>query len=293
MSPWLQIHICVLLWSFTAILGKLITLPALSIVWWRMVLVALVIGLLPRFWQRLRRMPPRLIAVYAGIGTFVALHWLTFYASIKLSNASIAATCMALISVFVAFVEPLVARRRFDARELLFGLAVVPGIVLVVGGTPSGMQLGIAIGVLSAFCVSIFGSLNKRFVEHGDPLCVTGIEMTSGALLLTFAAWIIPAAEPPFGWPGSTNAAYLLMLALGCTLLPFALSLIALRKLSAFSTALAVNLEPVYSILLAIVLLGEQHELTPRYYLGVAIILAVVFSHAWLQGARFKKVLAA
>jgi len=280
--PWLQIHFCVVLWGFTAILGKLISLPAFAIVWWRMLLVAIALTFVAKFWRGLGKLTPRLIAIYAGIGVIVALHWLTFYESIKQSNASVAATCMALTSVFIAFVEPVIAWRRFDVRELIFGLAVLPGVVLVVGGTPDGMRVGIAIGALSAFLVAIFSSLNKRFIEHGEALSVTGIEMAAGAVMLTLAALLVPGIESPFAWPQGRDAWYLLALAIGCTLLPFALSLVALRKLSAFSTALAVNMEPVYSIVLAIVLLGEQRELEVRFYVGVAIILAVVFSHPFL-----------
>jgi drug/metabolite transporter (DMT)-like permease len=283
---WLQIHFCVVLWGFTAVLGKLISLPALSIVWWRMVIVAAALLLVAQVWRGLGKLSPRLIAIYAGIGVVVALHWLTFYESIKRSNASVAATCMALTPIFIAFVEPVLARRRFDVRELLFGIAVLPGVVLVVGGTPDAMRAGIAIGVLSAFFVSIFGSLNKRFIEHGEALTVTGIEMAAGAMFITLAAFMVPGVESPFAWPQARDAWYLLALAIGCTLLPFALSLVALRKLSAFSTALAINMEPIYAILLAIVLLGEQRELDPSFYLGVAIILAVVFAHPWMQRRR-------
>lgn len=280
---WLQIHFCVVLWGFTAILGKLISLPALAIVWWRMLLVTVALLFVATFWRGLRKLSPRLIVIYAGIGLIVALHWLTFYESIKQSNASVAATCMALTSVFIAFVEPAIARRRFDVRELLLGLAVLPGVVLVVGGTPDGMRFGIAIGAFSALLVATFSSLNKRFIEQGEALSVTGVEMAAGALMLTIAALVVPDVESPFAWPQGRDAWYLLALAIGCTLLPFALSLVALRKLSAFSTALAVNMEPVYSIVLAIILLGEQHELEARFYVGVAIILGVVFSHPWLQ----------
>ena len=283
MSPWLQIHFCVLLWGFTAILGKLILLPALSIVWWRMLLVTAALLFVANFWRGLRKLSPRLIAIYAGIGLVVALHWLTFYESIKQSNASVAATCMALTSVFIAFVEPVIARRKFDVRELLLGLAILPGVALVVGGTPDEMHAGIAIGALSAFLVAIFSSLNKRFIEQGEALSVTGIEMASGVVLMTCIALAVPDVESPFAWPRGSDAIYLLALAIGCTLLPFALSLVVLRKLSAFSTALAVNMEPIYSILLAIVLLGEQRELAGRFYIGVAIILIVVFSHPWMQ----------
>jgi drug/metabolite transporter (DMT)-like permease len=286
LRPWLQIHFCVVLWGFTAILGKLIALPSLSIVWWRMLLVTAALIFVARVWRGIVNMSRRLIAIYAGIGIVVALHWLTFYESIKQSNASVAATCMALTPVCMAFVEPLVARRRFDVRELILGIAVLPGIWLVVGGTPNEMHSGIVIGAISAFLVAIFGALNKRFIEHGEALAVTGIEMASGALLLTLAALVLPGGESVFTVPPAQDAILLLVLAIGCTLLPFALSLVALRRLSAFSTVLAVNLEPIYAILLAILLLGEQRELHPTFYVGVAIILGVVFIHPWLQLRR-------
>jgi len=177
----LQIHFCVFLWGFTAILGKLISLAALPLVWWRMLLVAGTLALMPRIWRHLAAMSGRLRWAYAGIGALVALHWVTFYASIKLSNASVAATCMAMGSVFVSMIEPILAKRAFQRRELLLGVAVIPGVMLVVGGVPSGMHLGIAIGVFSAFIVAIFSALNKRLVEHGNPLAVTALEMAAGA----------------------------------------------------------------------------------------------------------------
>ncbi len=282
----LQIHFCVVLWGFTAILGKLISLAALPLVWWRMVLVSAALIVVRRFWAGLHQLSLRQRAVYAGIGVVVAVHWLTFYASIKLSNASVAVTCMALTPVFVSFVEPLLARRRFDSSELIFGLAVIPGVMLVVGGTPAGMRLGIAVGALSAFFVAVFSSLNKRYIANSEVLTVTGLEMGAGALFLTLAAPLLQPSEALFVLPEQRDAWLLVGLALGCTLLPFALSLVALRQLSAFSTALAVNMEPVYAIVLAVLLLGEQRELSLRFYAGVAIIMLVVFAHPWLTRRR-------
>ena len=286
MSPltraWLQIHLCVVLWGFTAILGKAITLPALPLVWWRMALVFAVLLLVPRFWSGLATVAPRRIASFAGVGVLVALHWLTFYGSIKLSNASVAATCMGLTPIFVAFLEPLIAGRRSDSRELFFGLAVIPGVALVVGGTPVQMRSGILVGVLSVFFVSIFAAFNKRFIADGDALSITGLEMGAGAAFLALATPLLPATATVFVLPGRRDGVLLLVLAIACTLLPFALSLVALRHLSAFSTSLAVNLEPVYAIVLAAILFGEQRELNPAFYAGVAIILAVVFAHPLL-----------
>lgn len=279
----LQLHFCVLLWGFTSILGKLITLRALPLVWWRMGLVTLMLLGVPSVWRGLRRLSPRLALAYAGIGAVVSLHWLTFYGAIKLANASVAATCIALAPVFLAGVEPFIARRRFAARELWLGIAVVPGVALVVGGVDPSMRLGVAVGTLSALLVAIFGALNKRLVEQADPLVMTCLELGAGALFLTVLAPLFPHVGPAFPWPSLRDGVLLFVLALGCTLLPFALSLVALRHMSAFSAQLAVNLEPVYAILLAILILSEQRELGATFYLGVAIILAAVFLHPWLS----------
>ena len=292
-TAWLQIHFCVILWGFTAILGKLITLPALPLVWWRMLLVVLLLMLLPRVWRGLRAMSARLLWSYAGVGVLVALHWLTFYASIKLSNASVGATCMALATVFTALIEPLLTGKRLSKREVGLGVAVLPGVALVAGGVPGNMLLGVAVGTVSALLVACFSSLNKRLVEHGDALSVTALEMAAGVAAMTLLAPLSGLLSPAFGGdpfvlPDLRDGAYLLTLAVACTLVPFALSLMALRHLTAFGSQLAINLEPVYAIALAILLLGEQHELTPRFYFGVAIILGAVLVYPLL--VRPKKI---
>ncbi len=278
-----QLHLCVLLWGFTAILGKAITLPAMALVVWRMGLVAAALLLVPRVWRGLGALPLRLLGIYAGIGVLVALHWLTFYGAIKLANASVAVACIALATVFVPMVEPWITGRRFEPRELLLGAAVVPGVALVVGGVPAEMRLGIVVGTLSAVLVAFFGALNKRYVERADPLTVTFVELGAGGLILALLTPLLPWFGSPLVLPGLNDAVLLLVLAMACTLLPFALSLVALRHMSAFSAQLAVNLEPIYAILLAIVLLNEQRELGGLFYAGVAIILAGVFAHPLLS----------
>lgn len=279
----LQIHFCVLLWGFTAILGKLISLPALGLVVWRMLLVSAVLIVLPRVWRGLLGLPVRTRWVYAGIGVLVALHWLTFYGAIKLANASVAVTCIALAPVFLALVEPLITAKRFEPRELALGIAVVPGVALVVGGVPAGMRLGVLVGVISALLVAMFGSLNKRFIERTDALTVTALELGAGTLFLIAAGVLMPGLGDPLPLPDARDLGLLALLAFACTLLPFALSLVALRHLSAYSAQLAINLEPVYAIVLAIPLLGEQRELSAQFYLGVAIVLLAVIVHPFLQ----------
>ena len=161
---------------------------------------------------------------------------------------------MALAPVFLAFIEPMIVKRPFDMRELALGAAMIPGVILVVGGVPSGMRLGIAVGALSALFVAIFGTWNKLLVHRADPLAVTAIELTAGALLLTIISALMPGSESSFVMPGTRDAIYLLVLAVGCTIVPFTLALVALRHLTAFAAQLAVNLEPVYAIVLATLL---------------------------------------
>lgn len=281
----LQIHGCVVIWGFTAILGKLISLPAFALVWWRMLLVVAALAFIPAFWRGLRKLDVRTMAIFSGIGVVVALHWVTFYGAIKLSNASVAATCIGMAPILVSIVEPWVTGRRFDWRELGIGVVAVPGVMLVVGGTPGGMRLGIVAGILSALLVAIFGALNKRYVERGDPLAVTGLELAAGTVFLTFIALAFGADATRLAVPDLRDTLLLLVLAIACTLFPFAISLVALRNLSAFSAQLAVSLEPVYAVILAILLLNEQRELGLQFYLGLGIILASVFAHVGLKRA--------
>lgn len=289
-TAWVQIHLCVFLWGFTAIIGKLITLPALPLVLWRMLMVSAFLLLLPKVWRGILHLSRRHLLAFLGVGVVVALHWLTFYAAVKLANASVAATCMALIPVFLCFIEPMVTGRPFVRRELFLGLLVLPGVALVVGGTPDTMNAGIGVAILSALLAALFTAYNKRLIMRTDALSATALEMLGGGLfvllftlllvVLPLPDWsagaLLPQSTDLLAVPQGSNLGWLLVLAVACTLLPFALSLVALRQLSAYASSLAVNMEPLYAIVLAILILGEQRELDLYFYLGAAIILGVV-----------------
>jgi drug/metabolite transporter (DMT)-like permease len=279
----IQIHFCVVLWGFTAILGKLITLPALALVWWRMLLVTVALACFPRVWRALRGIPLRLALTYAGIGCLVALHWLAFYGSVKLANASVAATCMALAPVVTALIEPWLTGSRFERHNLLLGVLVVPGVALVVGGIPRDMHLGFWVGVASAALAAVFNALNKRHLGHHDAAAVTWLELGAGFLLLALLGPLMAPSGSSIVLPDVRDGALLLVLAILCTLIPFVLALAALRHLSAFTTQLAVNLEPVYAIAIAVLFLDEARQLDTAFFVGVAIVLVAVFGHGWLQ----------
>jgi drug/metabolite transporter (DMT)-like permease len=276
----------VVLWGFTAILGKLITLSATQLVWWRMLLVTLALACFPRVWRALAQMSRRDVAVYAGIGCVVAVHWLAFYGSVKLANASVAATTMALAPVVVALIEPWLTGARFERHNLLLGILVIPGVALVVGGLPRDMHLGFWVGVASAVLAALYNLLNKRHLGQRDAMAVTWLELGAGFLLLTLLGPFVAPDERPFVLPTVQDGAWLLVLAFFCTLIPFVVSLGTLRYLSAFTTQLAINLEPIYAIALAVLFLGEARELTALFFLGVVVVIAAVFGHGWLTAKQ-------
>jgi drug/metabolite transporter (DMT)-like permease len=277
---YLELHLAVFLWGFTAILGDLIQLSALTLVWWRVFLTAISLVFFVRLGAILREVGPRHLLLLAGIGAIVGLHWVTFYGAIKLANASIALVCMATTSLFSSLFEPLIVRRPFVWYELLLGLFILPGIYLIVDGVDAGMNTGIVVGLASAALVSVFTSLNKRYIGSSDPLRITFIELGAASL---FLGPFIPIFGGERFWPAPLDWAYLLVLALLCTTLTFFLSLRALRQLSAFASNLTVNLEPVYGIFLAYFLLDDARELSPTFYWGTLLILVAVFGYSGLR----------
>lgn len=285
LRAYLFLHFCVFLWGFTAILGKLISLKALPLVWWRVLLCSLTLWLvLPK--AQLRGIPRAVFGQMLGVGMLVGLHWLCFYGAIKLSNASVAVTTMATTSFFSALAEPLLLRQRIKWFELGLGILILPGMALVVGNIDWNMRLGFAVGVLGALLAAVFTSLNKRILDRNPPppLAMSFVELSGGllvtSLVLPFALWQTPELSC---WPLDWDWLWMFILAWVCTLLPYYLTLRAMRHISAFATNLTINLEPVYGVLLAGFFFREDKELAPGFYLGVGIILLAVFSHPFLK----------
>lgn len=285
-NAYIELHIAVLLFGFTAILGDLIQLSALALVWWRVLFTTL--SLLPLAQLRYLRdqLPRRTLWAYLGVGALVGLHWIAFYGAIKLSNASIALVCMATTSFFTAIVEPLFLRQRVKGYELALGALIVPGMALIVDGVRIPVFAGLAAGLAAAFLAALFATLNKKIVGKTDEKSVTFVEMGSAWMFLSLV-WLVLFAsnsgDTAFWPPTLLDWIYLLILALLCTTLAYVLALRALRHLSAFTSNLAINLEPVYGIALAWLILKENEDLSGNFYWGVAIILLMIFVHPLLR----------
>lgn len=283
-KAYLQLHLCVFLWGFTAILGKLISIAALPLVWWRVAITTTSLLLVGGLIKNLRSIQRRKIGTYMFIGILVCIHWVFFYASIKASNASVGVLCMALSPIFTAFIEPLYFKRRILWFEILLSVLVIPGMYLVTQNISSNMITGLMYGIISALFAAWFSTLNKKYIENADPVSITFIELGS--------AWVFLSILLPFTgligydysfWPTSSDWIYLFILAIVCTTIPYILSLMSLKYISAFATTLTINLEPVYGIFLAWVILHEDREVNPGFYLGVVIIFLSVFSYPFLK----------
>ncbi len=279
---YLELHTAVFLFGFTAILGDLIQLTALSIVWWRVFLTSLSLLFFIRLGRLFRELPRRTIYQYMGIGVLVAIHWVAFYGAIKLANASIALVAMATTSFFTSLLEPLIMRQRVKWYEIALGLLMIPGMTLIVNSTELELLGGLWVGLLAALLASLFGTLNKRLIGRSDEMSITFLELGSAWLFLSVVLpFTLLSSDIPFSLlpPDTLDWLYLLILALLCTTLAYVLALRALRHLTAFATNLAINMEPIYGILLAVVLLNEDEELTLGFYLGGLLIMAAVFSY--------------
>ena len=275
-KAYLQLHIAIFLWGFTAILGDLISLSAFWLVLWRVAITSATLILLPGVRKSILQLTRKLFGVYFMVGALIAIHWVTFFGAIKYANASVGLVAMATVSLFTAFIEPLYFKRKIRTAEVLFGLLVIPAMLLIVKDLQSDMRLGLGIGLISAFLAAMFAVINKKYVEETDPQAITFVELFSAFLVLAVMSPIVYTNYDSIWWPVGLDWIYLLILAVLCTCVAFILHLYALKHISAFASNLAINLEPVYGIILAGFLLGDFEELNYSFYLGVVIILLCV-----------------
>lgn len=285
-TAYIKIHIAVLLFGFTAILGDLIQLPAISIVWWRVLITSFSLFFLIRFGKTLKNLSFKQIKIYVMIGIIIGLHWICFYGSVKLSNASVCLICMSTTSLFTSVIEPILVRTKFNKFDLMMGLLIIPGILLVVNNIDIQYMMGVWVGLLSAFLAAIFSTLNKAYIKNADPYTISFIELSGAWMMISVLMVIMQLTGFSIdAWlpPSVTDWLYLILLSLLCTTLAQVLTLQALKSLSAFALNLVVNLEPVYGIFLAVIILKEHKELNLMFYLGATIIVLSVLLYPFLS----------
>lgn len=278
-TAYLKMHSAIFLWGFTGLLGKLISLNEGLLVWYRLFISSLAIAIMLLVSKKIPSLKWKEVLRIGGIGFIVMLHWVTFYGSIKLSSISVAMICLSSIALFASIIEPLVNKTRFDYVDIVFSLFALAGIATIYHSDLSA-SAGIIVGVTSALLSAIFSTLNKRIAGNYEALTISLVELSSGLLLLTVLMPFYLAIQPATHYlPDFSDSIYLLILSLVCTVLTWILSLDALRKVSAFTMGLALNLEPVYGIILAVLFAGEGKILNEGFYYGALIIMITVVLH--------------
>ncbi len=226
--------------------------------------------------KQLQRLSPKNIWKLFGVGSIISLHWVTFYGSIKYSNVSVSVTCLSTIGFFTSFFEPLIMRRKVDFVEVFLGILAVTGVYLIFNFYPE-YKTGILFGIISAMLACIFPILNKKLLMDFAPNTVTLYEMSGGFITLCFIVpfyiHFFPAA---YYFPTLSDWLWLIILAGVCTVFAFNLSLNALKHISAFTTNLTYNFEPIYSIILAFIIFKENQFLGAGFYYGIALIMLAV-----------------
>lgn len=275
-KAFVQLHIAIILAGFTAILGKLIQLNEGLLTSYRMLFSAIILGSYLLIKKSLKLLSVKKTLTLFGVGAIISLHWVTFYGSIKYSNVSVSVTCLSTIGFFTSLFEPLIMRRKVDLVEVFLGLLAIAGVYLIFNFYPE-YKTGIIFGIISAMLACIFPILNKKLLNDFSPNTVTLYEMSGGFIALLF---ILPFYfhffPPAYFLPTSGDFIWLIVLAAGCTVFAFNLSLKALQHISAFTTNLSYNFEPVYSIILAFIIFKENKFLGPGFYFGLALIMLAV-----------------
>jgi drug/metabolite transporter (DMT)-like permease len=281
-KAFLQLHGAVLLAGFTGILGRLITLNEGLLVWYRLLITSVTLWVLFYFQQKLQRISLKEMAKITGVGAIAALHWVTFYGSIKYANVSVALVCFSAIGFFTAIFEPLITRTRMKGRELLLGLIAIAGISFIFHFDPQ-YKTGIIVGLISAWLGCLFPILNRGLLKKHTTETVTVYELSGGFLFLSaLLPFYLGYFPPDHLLPTLQDLGWLLILAWFCTVLAFNLSMNALRKISAFTVNLTYNLEPLYGIALAFAVYREDKLLTGAFYIGLLLILISVLLQTYL-----------
>ena len=274
-------HITTFLWGLTAILGKLISISELPLVWYRVLIVSVVMLFIPKIIENIKTLSFKKISTIGGIGIILTLHWVAWYGAVKFANASVAVSCIALISFFISVLEPIITKNAFNKSNLFFGIIVIPGILLINQSLDINLKFGFWLGILAAILAAFFSIYNKKYTQEIEPNSITFIQMLSGFLFLSFCLpFYLHFTKQLFPIPTSKDFILLMILSVVCTIIPYNLFLRALKATNAFTTSLINNLEPVYGVILAAIFLHENEQLNWKFYIGSVIIVSAVFLHA-------------
>ena len=287
MKNLLLLHLVVLIFGFTAILGKLITIPSDQLVWYRMFFATCSLAVYLVLMKKSFKMKRIGIVKTIGVGVIIAAHWVFFFEAIKQSNVSIALAATATGSLFTALLEPIFFKRKLHFYELLLGSIVILGLYFIFQFETDN-SLGIWLGVLAAFLASLFTVMNGQLIKLYDSTRISFYELGGGVIAITLYFLIFSPSSLPNFQLSNSDWLWMLVLAIVCTAFAFVASVKVMEELTPFTVSLSINLEPIYGILLALLIFGESEKMSPGFYIGTSLILCSLFLNVWIK-RRLKK----
>jgi len=275
----------VVILGLTGVFGKLISLSAIHLVWYRMGIAFISIAIFLAFKKQLFSVNKKDFLGLLGVGALVTFHWLCFFESIKVSTVSVAVVCLATSSLFSALIEPFFFKRKFLFYEIIMGVVVVVSLAFIMG-TETKYFWGYFYGILAAFLATLFTLFNAKYINKVGAAKITMIEMLSGVIIISCILFYQQDYTVFTTKISITDLTYLIVLGTLCTAMVFVWLTEIMRHITPYSLIMAINLEPIYSIIFALIIFGDNELMSSSFYLGSCVIIGIVFLDGYLKNKQ-------
>lgn len=287
LKSYLHLHLIVLIWGFTAILGALITLDALPLVWYRMLFAVVFIFIYIK-WKKIPiKISWKTLLKFLFAGFIIAMHWFTFFKAIKVSNVSITLACLSTGAFWTSLIEPVFFGKKIIWYEVFFGLIVVFGLYIIFNVEVNYYE-GIILAITSAFLSALFAVINSKFIKQHNATTISFYELSGGVVFLSGMLLFTNSFNSKFFQLSSSDFMYLMILSSVCTAYAFIASTAVMKFLSPYTVMLTINLEPIYGIILAVIIFKDKEHMSTQFYIGALIILATVIINAIIKSKNWK-----
>ena len=288
LKNYLLLHLIVFIWGFTAVLGALISVDAIPLVWYRMLLASIFILVYFLLTKKTFTIDKKAALKFIFSGIIIAIHWITFFKAIKVSNVSVALVTMSTGAFFTSLIEPIFFKRKIKFIEIFLGFIVIIGLYIIFN-FENKYTLGIFYALISSFLSAIFSVLNGVYVKEYEPDVISFYQLLFGVIGVTIYLGVTQSFTVAFFQLQNLDWAYLFILSSVCTAYAFIASVKVMKYLTPYTVMLTINLEPIYAIILALFIFGEKEQMKPQFYYGAAIVLAVVLLNGILKNKSFLK----
>jgi len=285
---YLHLHFIVFIWGFTAVLGALISIDAIPLVWYRMLLGSFFVFIFIKIRKERLRVSAKSLFKFGFVGFLIALHWLAFFSAIKTSNVSITLAMMSTGAFFGSLLEPIFYKRKIIKYEVFFGLVVITGLYIIFK-VETQYVLGIILALCSSFLGALFSIFNGKLIQYHKASVISFYELLFGMLFILVYLLITGSFDSAFFQLSLNDWIFIVILASACTAYAFIASIHVLKWISPYTVLLTINMEPVYGIILALIILGDKEYMSPSFYLGAIIIIITVIVNGIIKNKKKDK----